>query len=262
MNFSKTNLVYFSATDVSKKYAKAMGKALEKPVVEYDFTLLKDRDPSKAPSLGKEDLMILSLPVYGGRVPTVCLDYLMNLKGSETPCILVATYGNRAVDDALVEMEDIVSKCGFIVVGACAVVGRHSFSDEIAGKRPTKEDLQGAAEFAKMVAKKNSVKLATGVIPGNRPYKEKSTSPNTIMPKTLDTCINCKVCAKKCPNKVIDFDDPRKMVKDASACLRCNSCVVRCPVHAKYFDDPTYLGIVKKCIEAFGKPDKQNAYYM
>ena len=40
MEFKKVNLVYFSATDVSKKYAQAMGKALEKEVVEY-FTTAK-----------------------------------------------------------------------------------------------------------------------------------------------------------------------------------------------------------------------------
>ena len=43
MEFKKVNLVYFSATDVSKKYAQAMGKALETEVVEYDFTKPENR---------------------------------------------------------------------------------------------------------------------------------------------------------------------------------------------------------------------------
>ncbi len=262
MKFETVNLVYFSATEVSRKYAKAMGRALDSRAKEYDFTTPAKRDTADVPSFTENDLVILSLPVYGGRVPTICLDYLSKLKGRGTPCVVVCTYGNRAFEDALVEMEDIMDSNGFNVVGGAAVVGRHSFSDEIAGNRPTKEDLEGAEEFIKLVVEKENVKMAKGIIPGNRPYKEKANRVNTMMPKTLDTCINCKYCAKMCPNGVISMEDPRIMVKDASQCLRCSSCVVRCPVHAKYFDGEDWQKAVRGAIARFGKPDKVNQYFM
>ena len=262
MVFNTVNLVYFSATDVSKKYAKAMGRALDSRAKEFDFTTPSKRDLDNVPSFAEDDLVILALPVYGGRVPDICLDYLSRLKGHDTPCVVVCTYGNREFEDALVEMEDIMNSNGFNVVGGAAVVGRHSFSDEIAGNRPTKEDLEGAAEFIKLAVQKENVRLNQGIIPGNRPYKEKMNRVNTMMPKTLDTCINCKFCAKMCPNGVISMEDPRTMVKDASACLRCNSCVVRCPVHAKYFDGPEWQKAVEGAIARFGKPDKPNKYFI
>ena len=259
MEFKKVNLVYFSATNVSKKYAVAMGKALEKEMVTYDFTLPADRDIAKAPAFTKDDLVILSLPIYGGRVPTVCLDYLCAMKGDKTPCVIVGTYGNRHYDDAVVEMEDIMTDHGFVVIGAAAVVGRHSFSDEIAGHRPTAEDLEGAAEFIKLVVSKDGLPLAKGVVPGNRPYKEKGGS-NGLTPSTNDDCIDCKLCAKKCPAGAINMDNVKEI--DGTKCLRCNRCVTICPKKAKAFTAAPYVQMVEKCIAGFGKPDRENVYFM
>ncbi|MEG1781887.1 MAG: 4Fe-4S binding protein [Oscillospiraceae bacterium] len=259
MDFKKVNLVYFSTTNVSKKYAVAMGKALEKEVVTYDFTLPSDRDASKAPCFKSDDLVIVSVPVYGGRLPTVCLEYLNALKGEKTPCVIIATYGNRHYDDALVELEDIMSENGFAVVGACAVVGRHSFSDEIAGHRPNVEDLEGAAEFIKLVVAKEGKPLSKGTVPGNRPYKGKGAS-SGITPSTGDACIDCKLCAKKCPVGAINMENVKDI--DGSKCLRCNRCVTICPTKAKAFTAPQYVQMVTNCIAGFGKPDRENVYFM
>lgn len=261
MEIKVVNLVYFSATNVSKKYAQAMGKSLEKEIVEYDITLPINRNPSIAPRFTKDELVILSLPIYGGRVPTICLDYINAMKGENTPCVIVGTYGNRHYDDALVEMEDIVSEQGFIVIGAAALIGRHSFSDEIAGDRPNEKDLEEAANFIKEVVKKECKPLEKGTIPGNRPYKERGgTMP--LGPSTTEECIDCKICAKKCPNGVISVENPKELVKEATECLRCHSCVVKCPKQAKYFDGDSYKAMVERCIEGFGKLHKENLYYI
>lgn len=261
MEFGKVSLVYFSTTNVTKKYVEAMGRAAGKPTKTYDFTLPAKRIPEKAPSFTSEDLVIIGIPVYGGRVPTICLEYLEALKGENTPVVLVATYGNRAYEDALVELEDLMTDRGFVVVGGAAVVGRHSFSDEIAGNRPDENDLEGAKEFIKLVIDKDGLPMPKGVIPGNRPYKEKGGA-NTLMPVTSDACINCKACAMRCPNGVISMENPKERVKDASACLRCHRCVVFCPKHAISFEGENYEKMVAGCIARFGKPDRENEYFM
>lgn len=262
MDFNKVNLVYFSATDVSKKYARAMGKALDKETVEYNFTIPENRDAKKAPSFDKDELVILVLPVYAGRIPDICLDYLHSLKGNETPCVVVGTYGNRHYDDAVAEMEDLMNAQGFIVVAGAAVIGRHSFSDKIAGNRPNENDLKSAGEFIRKVADKVLEKLPQGVIPGKRPYKEKKSAVNTLLPQTSDSCVGCMICAQNCPNGVISKLNPKEFVKDASFCLKCNSCCVRCPVGAKEFTQPKFKKTQEFCINAFGTPDKQNLFWM
>lgn len=262
MDFNKVNLVYFSATDVGKKYAQAMGRALEKETAEFDFTVPENRDPQKAPAFKKDELVILVLPIYFGRIPDICLGYLQAIKGDNTPCVVVGTYGNRDYHDAVAEMEDLMNQRGFVVVAGAAVIGRHSFSDKIAGHRPDQADLKAAAEFIRKAAAKECAKLKQGVIPGNRPYREKPGEPNTLLPQTSDACIDCMLCANTCPNGVISKVNPREFDKDASFCLKCNSCCVKCPVGAKEFTQESFKKIQEFCISTFGSPDKENLYWL
>ncbi len=48
----------------------------------------------KEKTFGPEELLVLALPVYAGQIPAVP-GLLDGLKGDNTPCILLATYGNR-----------------------------------------------------------------------------------------------------------------------------------------------------------------------
>ena len=262
MDVKKVSIVYFSATDVTKKYVKAMAKAVSDDIAEYNFTLPENRVAEKAPKFTKDDFVIVGAPVYSGLIPGFCMDYIKSMKGEDTPCVVVASYGNRHYDDAVVELEDTMTNLGFRVVGGAAVVGRHSFSDNIAGTRPDAEDLEGAAEFMKLVVEKEGKPLKLGVIPGHRPYVAKGYSPSPMMPSTTDACIYCGICADNCPNGVISKENPTLMVKPATECFMCNSCVVKCPVGAKVFDYDQYRRMVERCENGFAKPDRPNEYYM
>ena len=91
--------------------------------------------------------------------------------------MLVALYGNREFDDALVELRDLSAAKGFNIIAAGAFIGEHSFStptQPIAAGRPDADDLKQAIQFGKQVATKiASNHFDTPDIDGHVPYKER-----------------------------------------------------------------------------------------
>lgn len=254
MVISRVNLIYFSPTDTTEKTVRAIVSAFDCEKQEYDITL--DRKIT-VPAFAADELVIAGVPVYGGRVPALVEKFFQSLKASGTPAVVVGVYGNRHYDDALLELADYLKADGFTVCAAGAFIGEHSFGNEIATGRPDTEDLIKAKGFGaevkvKLDAAASIEALAALEIPGNHPYKERSSAPNTAAPKTTDACVKCGICVKNCPVGIIDPEDPSK-ITDVSKCQRCFSCVKRCPVHAKYFDQEGVLGAMAflkaKCSE-------------
>ena len=106
-----------------------------------------------------------------------------SIKGDNTPAIILAVYGNRAYDDALVEMYDILSDNGFKIIAAGGFIGEHSYSNKLGGGRPDANDLQTAAEFGKKAAEKMQNSAVTIQVNSSRPYTERhpkaSVAPDT-----------------------------------------------------------------------------------
>ena len=50
------------------------------------------------------------MPVYAGRVPALAVERLKGIKTSGVKFVIVAVYGNRAYEDALVEMQDVATE--------------------------------------------------------------------------------------------------------------------------------------------------------
>ena len=50
------------------------------------------------------------MPVYAGRVPALAVERLKDIKTNGVKCVIVAVYGNRAYEDALVEMQDVATE--------------------------------------------------------------------------------------------------------------------------------------------------------
>ena len=48
-------------------------------------------------------LAIVVVPVYGGHVAPLAMERLRNIRGLDAPTVLVAVYGNRAYEKALME---------------------------------------------------------------------------------------------------------------------------------------------------------------
>ncbi len=216
-----------------------------------DFTPLSERTLMEGQSeitIHQDTLFIIGIPVYAGRVPNILLPYLNRFKGNKTKAVIVAVYGNRNYDDALMELWQLLKANGFDVIAAGAFIGEHSFSEILAAGRPDADDFLKCEWFAKKIAKKlarNGNDLLE--IPGNwplrpyyRPIDEAGVSFDfkRIKPITRETCIDCGLCAKVCPMQAIAYEDFRTI---KGICIKCCACVKRCPTDAKQFDDPNFV---------------------
>lgn len=211
-----------------------------------DFTLVSVRE--KEVLFSKDDILLIGLPVYAGRVPNVIVKYLNTIKSQGSIAIPVVLYGNRDYDDALLELNDILIHNGFNVIGGGAFIGEHSFSYTLAKDRPDAEDLAIATDFADSIYKKIISNTYGDLnIKGNRPYKKHYTPKDEdgnsvdirrVIPKTSDDCIDCKICAEVCPMGSINYNDVRVL---DGICIKCGACIKKCPTDAKYFDDEDYL---------------------
>lgn len=249
MKYDKVTAAYFSPTGNSKKVANCIAETIGKEIENIDITVMA----SDAEFTG-EDFVILSAPVYAGRIPNVARERFSRFKGNNTPCIIVATYGNREFDDALLEMADMFTEQGFIIKGAAGVIGRHTYG-EIQVNRPNKVDLEECYEFALKVAESDK-KWPEFHIPGNRPYRD-GVSKGSHHPTCNESCIKCGLCVRACPIQAIDEDC--ETVSDA--CISCFRCIRNCPVGGKEIITETYIKFAADFTEKL-KEAKSNNFFL
>ena len=228
-NYSWIN-AHFSPTGTTVKVARAVAEGSGCSVREVDLSA------SVTPAaIGSDEILLVAVPVFGGRVPTVALERLSALKGSGQPAVAVAVFGNRAFEDSLLELKDTLEANGFHVVAAGAFVAEHSIVRSIAAGRPDAHDLEIAKTFGANVMQKLSDGDLTSVqVPGNPAYREKvgGTSPH---PVAGEACVSCGTCAKSCPLGAITLEKPRET--DGSKCINCMRCVSVCPTNARSLPD-------------------------
>lgn len=267
MRQKQLHLIYFSPTGTTGKIVTAIGEALwegEIPVCRVqDWT---KKRPTEGQAFVGTDLVILGVPVYGGRIPLLLEEAIRGLKGNGALCVAAVVYGNRAYEDALLELTDLLTEGGFRILGAGAFLGEHSYGKEIAGGRPDAQDLVVAADFGKRLLEKllytkKAEELAAVSVPGNHPYKERNPGGEPWAPKTRETCVDCGICAGVCPMGIIDASDVRQITAPEK-CLHCCACVKACPLEAKYMDSAFYEKFRSFLIANYSKERKEPEMFL
>ncbi len=256
------SIVYFSATDCTKKVVKGIAEGINDSYKEYNFTLPANRQDGSA--FGENDLVIIGVPVYAGRVPLFLMEYLLKLKGDNTPAIFVTVYGNRNYDDALLELKNEMEKNGFVGVAAGAFIGEHSNTKKVGTNRPDAKDLEVAQKFGCEIRTKleniqDISQLSELSVKGNYPYKEINPAP-PMKPDTNNNCVECGVCAKNCPVNAINAEDYKEV--DVTKCIRCSSCIKRCPVNAKAINHEVFNKITNLLIDNFSAVRNEPEYFI
>jgi ferredoxin len=176
-----------------------------------------------------DDLVLVGMPVYSGRLPAISAEIFQKMVGNQAKAVAVAVYGNRHYDDALLELTNELADHGFKVIAGGAVIAEHCFISTVGENRPDDDDKAKLLEIAAQI----QGKLAAGdeaqpPMPGNDPYKP---LPTYSYPTGNDACVACGLCAKNCPVEAIDFDNPKET--DPELCIFCGRCMNICPQGAR-----------------------------
>ena len=147
---------------------------------EYDITLPENRKETIL--FSKDDIVIIGMPVYAGRVPNVLVNFLKTMISNGALSISIVVYGNRNYDDALQELKDILESDGLSVIAGAAFIGEHSFSRILGKGRPDIKDLEIVSNFSEVITEKlsNNFIRKTVCFKGNIPYR------NHYIPRNKD----------------------------------------------------------------------------
>lgn len=141
--------IVFSPTGGTQKVSGLVAGALDKNTVTVDLT--DSGLDFSAVSMTEDDVAVISVPAYAGRIPAVVADRLGMVRGNGARAVLVCVYGNRAFEDTLVELEDVAKHAGFRVIAAVAAIAEHSIARQFAAGRPDAQDAAQLAEFAQQI---------------------------------------------------------------------------------------------------------------
>ncbi|MDR2038134.1 MAG: 4Fe-4S binding protein [Bacteroidales bacterium] len=259
MKTTNIDLVYFSATYTTKKVVQLIAEQIGGKITKYDIT---QDAPDTDIVLENQNLLIVGMPVYAGRIPSKALTAINRFTSNGNPAIVVCVYGNRDYDDALLELKDIVEKNGFKTVSAGAFIAQHSIFPAVGSNRPDGDDITKIKAFADKSAEllksiTDTSSLSGLKVKGNHPYKIPGGIP--LQPKGNRKCNECGTCVKSCPIQAIPQNTPRKTIKEK--CISCGRCIVVCPQKARHFGGLLYKIAGKKFIKAYSERKEPELVY-
>lgn len=269
MTVNEAHLIYFSPTHTSKQIAEAIvhGTGIKNilPMNVTQQSVEETLIPASA-------LAIIVVPVYGGHVAPLAMERLSNIRGMDTPTVLVVVYGNRAYEKALMELDAFAVPHGLKVIAGATFIGEHSYSTDkhpISAGRPDGIDLAFAGEFGKKIMEK--IQAATdadtlypidvrAIKRPSQPFfslfrfllkviklrKSKVPLPRTPWVEKEEQCTHCGLCVVRCPAGAITKGD--ELNTDAAKCIKCCACVKACAKNARVYDTP-FAALLSDCFK-------------
>lgn len=255
MLFEKISKIYFSPSSTTKEITNKIADNFEGTYEIYDLlNYEKDKEPRR---FGDDELVVVGMPVFAGRIPKIAREKLEKFKSDGTPTIAFVNIGNADIGDSLLELTDILKDNGFNVIGAAVFVSQHSIFNNVAKGRPDEKDLEKIKEFADKCSGRIDTKGDVKV-PGNKPYKEYAVVPfKAGCDETL--CTFCYDCVSACPQGAIPEDDP--VITDEDKCDGCSACIYICPEDARSYVNDDFNQVAAAFEERFSKRKEPEFYF-
>jgi len=266
MEINKVKLIYFSATCTTKKVLESIAEGMAVVDVEH-INMTLPRGSQQSPPPFSDELVIIGAPVHGGRLPVDAVNRFKQLSASNTLAVLIVVYGNRAFEDALLELKNLSIELGFKPVAGGAFIGEHSFATKdapIANGRPDSKDLQIAMDFGEKVKAKVTALQSPDAkinlkIPGRFPYMAGGARSMAVSPVTKeDSCTACGTCASVCPTAAISVNG--SVATEIEQCIRCCACIKNCPTGARVMEDNMMKNIANGLSQYFSYPQEPRIF--
>lgn len=242
--------IFFSPTGGTKNVVEHIGKGFNaEKNIDLSFEI-------SSYTMNTDDLCVVGVPSFGGRMPAVAAERLSHIKGDNTPAVIVVTYGNREYEDTLIELKNVMEAQGFVCVGAAAIVTQHSIVPEIGADRPNDEDYSEMDKFVEDVKTRLTGTLRPVEVPGNATYKTFNSTP--MLTQVSENCTKCGLCARSCPVGAISAENPGAV--DYEKCISCMRCFSICPLGARKADETTVNRITEK-LKAICVPGRRNDFF-
>ena len=248
----------FSPTGTSAKVLRGINAGIsETSGSAVDFNDLTCEAVARK-TFDADDVVVVSSPVYGGKVAPVAKSRLDGLPGNGARCVVVAVYGNRAFENAVCDFAAFMSEHGFVVCGGAAFVGEHSYSTAampIAQGRPDSRDIDDAKAFGREIGVRicggsfraidcgalSDEPSPAGAMENFKSFvadyqRQQAEAPRVYLPQLDESlCNGCGICYAVCPTGAItegmDGVDP-------SRCIKCCACVKSCAQGARVLESP------------------------
>ncbi|MGE5628395.1 MAG: EFR1 family ferrodoxin [Solirubrobacterales bacterium] len=238
MKVQSLKLVCFSPTGTTKEIIKSIACGINHSNVEL-IDITKPNARKQQLQTFENELLVVAVPVYMGRVPSLFSEWLQLVQACNTPSVCIVVYGNRAYGDALLELKNTMIERGCKPIACSAFIGEHSFSSAeapIAKGRPDARDFIQAELFGHKINEKlqsiSSIDLISDInIPGNYPYDGSTKVWDIDFIKVSDDCLQCGICAERCPMGAVDIENSSLI--DIEKCITCCACIKSCPQSAR-----------------------------